>query len=77
MSKMKKNKAAGPDGVVTEMFEPLEEYGVDRLTKYMMTVHFQMNWADPFSLLSQRNREPRIVNNIGQSALFAISLRLF
>ena len=31
MSKMKKNKAAGPDGVVTEMFEALEEYGVDRL----------------------------------------------
>ena len=24
MSKMKKNKAAGPDGVVTEMFEALE-----------------------------------------------------
>ena len=29
---MRRNKAAGPDGIVVEMLEALEEYGVEKLT---------------------------------------------
>ena len=46
MSKMKKNKAAGPDGVVTEMFEALEEYGVDRLTEIINKIYDDGTFPD-------------------------------
>jgi len=29
---MRRNKAVGPDGIVAEMLEALEEYGVEKLT---------------------------------------------
>ena len=29
---MRRNKAAGPDGIVVEMLEALEEYGFEKLT---------------------------------------------
>ena len=48
MSKMKKNKAAGPDGVVTEMFEALEEYGVDRLTEFINKIYNDGTFPDEF-----------------------------
>ena len=36
---MKKNKAAGPDGVVIEMIEALKEYGVEKLTKITSMIY--------------------------------------
>jgi len=36
---MKKNKAAGPDGVVTEMIHALEDYGVDKLTEVINKIY--------------------------------------
>ena len=36
---MRKNKAAGPDGVVIEMIETLEEYGVDKLTEIINKIY--------------------------------------
>ena len=36
---MQKNKAAGPDGVVIEMIEALEEYGVEKLTEIINKIY--------------------------------------
>ena len=36
---MRKNKAAGPDGVVIEMIEALEEYGVEKLTEIINKIY--------------------------------------
>ena len=36
---MRKNKAAGPDGVVIEMIEALEEYSVEKLTKIINKIY--------------------------------------
>ena len=36
---MRKNKAAGPDGVVIEMIEALEEYSVEKLTKIISKIY--------------------------------------
>jgi len=36
---MRKNKAAGPDGVVVEMIDALEDYGVDKLTKVINNIY--------------------------------------
>ena len=37
--RMKKNKAAGPDGIVTEMVFALEEYGIERLTAVINRIY--------------------------------------
>jgi hypothetical protein len=36
---MRRNKAAGPDGIVVEMIEALEEYGIDRLTDIINKIY--------------------------------------
>ena len=36
---MRKNKIAGPDGVVIEMIEALEEYGVEQLTEIINKIY--------------------------------------
>ena len=36
---MRKNKAAGPDGVVTEMIDALEDYGVDKMTEVINKIY--------------------------------------
>ena len=36
---VRKNKAAGPDGVVIEMIEALEEYGVEKLTEIINKIY--------------------------------------
>ena len=36
---MRKNKAAGPDGVVIEMIEALEEYGVEKLREIINKIY--------------------------------------
>ena len=36
---MRKNKSAGPDGVVIEMIEALEEYGVEKLTEIINKIY--------------------------------------
>ena len=36
---MRKHKAAGPDGVVIEMIEALEEYGVEKLTEIINKIY--------------------------------------
>ena len=36
---MRKNKAAGLDGLVIEMFEALEEYGVEKLTEIINKIY--------------------------------------
>ena len=36
---MRRNKAAGPAGVVTEMIEALEEYGVEKLTEIINKIY--------------------------------------
>ena len=36
---MRKNKAAGPDGVVIDKIEALEEYGVEKLTEIINKIY--------------------------------------
>ena len=36
---MRRNKAAGPDGIVVEMLEALEEYGVEKLTDIINKIY--------------------------------------
>ena len=36
---MRKNKASGPGGVVIEMIEALEEYGVEKLTEIINKIY--------------------------------------
>ena len=39
---MRRNKAAGPDGVVIEMIDALEDYGVEKLTQRSSTRSMMM-----------------------------------
>ena len=39
LCKMKRNKAAGPDGVVIEMILTLEDFGIDKLTEILNEVY--------------------------------------
>ena len=39
VNKMKKNKAAGPDKIVVEMIEALEDFGIQRLTTIGNIIH--------------------------------------
>ena len=67
---MRKNKAAGPDGVVIEMIEALEEYGVEKLTEIINKIYddgkFPEDLSKSISSHSQRNLVLLIVNNIVQ-----------
>ena len=46
---MRKNKAAGPDGVVIEMIEALEEYGVEKLTEIINKIYDDGKFPEDFS----------------------------
>ena len=67
---MRKNKAAGLDGVVIEMIEALEEYAVEKLTEIINKIYdngkFPEDLRSPFSSHSQRNLVLLTVNNIIQ-----------
>ena len=72
ISMMKRNKAAGPDGVVMEMVEALENYGVMKLTEVINKIYddgsFQMTCANRYLLHFPRNLEQWNAGNIESSA---------
>uniref|UniRef100_A0A3P8SQG9 Reverse transcriptase domain-containing protein n=1 Tax=Amphiprion percula TaxID=161767 RepID=A0A3P8SQG9_AMPPE len=39
MHKMKKNKAAGPDGITVEQLTALDEFGIDKVTEIMNQIY--------------------------------------
>jgi len=39
IKKMRKNKAAGPDGIIVEMIDALEDYGVEKLTEVINKIY--------------------------------------
>ena len=72
MSKMKRNKAARPDEITTEMLQALDEFGIEKLTELIDIVYdsgkFLMISANQSLLPSQRNMGQRNVNSTGPSA---------
>ena len=51
IKKMRKNKATGPDGIVIEMIEALEEYGIDKVTDVVNKTYDDENFPKDLSKL--------------------------
>ena len=49
LHKMKRNKAAGPDGVVMEIIVALEDFGINKLTEILNEVYYSGEIPDDLS----------------------------
>ncbi|XP_071944773.1 uncharacterized protein [Antedon mediterranea] len=49
IKRLRKNKAAGPDGVAIEMIEALEEYGVEKLTEVINKIYEDGSFPEDLS----------------------------
>ena len=60
LAKMKRNKAADPDEIVTDILTALGNFGIEKLTEFINDVYdvekFQMTLASPSSLPYQINQ---------------------
>ena len=61
---MRKNKAAGPDGVVIEIIEALEEYGVEKLTEVINKIYDDGKFPEDLSksIFITLPKKPNAVN---------------
>eukprot|EP00057_Strongylocentrotus_purpuratus_P027795 XP_011682269.1 PREDICTED: RNA-directed DNA polymerase from mobile element jockey-like [Strongylocentrotus purpuratus] len=73
ISVMKRNKAAGPDGVVIQMDEALENYGVIKLTEVINKIYDDGKFPDDLckSILIKLPKKPGVVE-CGQHRIISI-----